>query len=669
MTSARAQWFPATAYAAVLLTLNFYICRNLLWTPLTFTNSMHGFWMAIAERAQGSWLHPSWWPFWDCGIPFEFTYAPLLPASMAGLSHVLGIAPDRAFQIITAVVYCLGPVTLFLAAFLFTRSATGSFLAALIYSLTSPSQLLVPDGDPRVSSVWAARRLALMVVWDDTPHMLALLLLPLAVVALYLALTRTHACYRIAAIALAALMIYSSVFAIVLMALVSLALLAVISPRELLPRARTILFIGGFSYALAAAFLPPSLLRTIRNAAAVEAQDAREIWLGLLVAAAALTLFWHYVKRWTPDTTLRFLALLAFIVCVVPLADFHLHHQLLPQPGRYKLEMDAVLPMLVVFSLRGWFQRLPLGVRGALLLAVLALAANQIARYHSEADYIFRPASLDQTVEARASRWAAQNLPDVRLMLPGSLAMWADAFAPVPQLSGSSWSIAYNQVLQRGKLAQTGAADSAEQDAKICLAWLKAFGVGAVGVSGPQSAEFWKGYQHPAKFDGVLPVLWQSEGVTIYRLPLFHPSLAHVIPKSAIVRKSPLHPADIAPMEPYLEALDDSGLPPAPLTWEGRNRIHVRATASPSQAVSLQVTFHKGWHATVNGRRIRVQRDALNLIWLDPGCNGACDIALDYDGGWELRLVRYLSVIAFVALLAWAAKELWWRGLQPAAPA
>ena len=52
----------------------------------------------------------------------------------------------------------------------------------------------------------------------------------------------------------------------------------------------------------------------------------------------------------------------------------------------------------------------------------------------------------------------------------------------------------------------------------------KAFGVGAVGVSGPHSAEAWKGYKYPDKFDGVLPALWQSDGVTLYRVPLTNPS-------------------------------------------------------------------------------------------------------------------------------------------------
>jgi hypothetical protein len=615
---------------------------------------MHGFWMAIAERAQGSWLHPTWWPFWDGGIPFEFTYAPLLPALMASLKLALGVPLDRAFQIITAAVYCLGPLTLFAAAYLFTRSAHGSFLAALIYSLTSPAQLLAPDLDGSINSVWAARRLAVVSMWDDTPHMLALMLLPLATVAMYLALTRTHAFYRIAAIVLASLMVYASAFGAMLMALVSLALLIALPPGERLRRARTILLIGLFSYALAAAFLPPSLLAAMRAAGGVGGPGT---WLRLILAVAAITLFFYYVSRWTSSNVLRFLALLTFLVSAPPLVDFYLHQRILPQPERYKLEMDALIPLLLVFGLRSWFNRLPVGVRAVLLTAVLAVAGSQLVWYRTTANYLFRPTSLDQTVEARASQWVAQNLPGVRVAMPGSIAMWADTFGEIPQFAGGSWSIAYNRMQQVGWQAQLGASDSREQDANISLAWLKAFGVGAVGVSSLQSAEYWKGFKHPDKFEGLLPVLWRSDGVTLYRVPVERPSLAHVIPSSAVVRSPPRDPADIAPMKPYLDAIDDPALPAAPMTWEGRNRIHVHTTISPGQALSLQISFHRGWHATANGRRVLVQRDALHLTWLEPVCDGPCDVQLDYDGGREIRLSRYLSVTAFLGLLAWGARS------------
>jgi hypothetical protein len=37
-------------------------------------------------------------------------------------------------------------------------------------------------------------------------------------------------------------------------------------------------------------------------------------------------------------------------------------------------------------------------------------------------------------------------------------------------------------------------------------------------------------------------------------------------------------------------------------------------------------------------------------MWLRPGHTGACEVVLDYDGGWELRLCRWLSWLAIAGL-------------------
>src|SRR5258708_18100217 len=88
-------------YAIALLWINWHVCQALPPGPQGFTNSMHGFWIALAQGAKGSWLHPSWWPYWDGGMPFEFTYAPLAPASIAAISAMLHVSPFAAFQSLT----------------------------------------------------------------------------------------------------------------------------------------------------------------------------------------------------------------------------------------------------------------------------------------------------------------------------------------------------------------------------------------------------------------------------------------------------------------------------------------------------------------------------------------------------------------------------------------
>jgi hypothetical protein len=279
------------------------------------------------------------------------------------------------------------------------------------------------------------------------------------------------------------------------------------------------------------------------------------------------------------------------------------------------------------------------------LFLLLALASQQIANLRRQAKRMLVPADVTRTVEYRASTWADQNLPGVRIMMPGSVAQWTNTFSAVPQFSGGSWSIAYSQI------QQTGLNSVYSGGARQALAWLKAFGVGAAGISSPDSQEFWKGFSPPQKFEGVLPVLWRESGVTIYRIPQRTSSLAHVVPESTLVVHPPAEGADITELERYAAALDDPSLPTAEFRWEGRNRMRIRASATPGQVISVQVSYHPGWHARADGQDRELSRDGLGLMWLRPGCTGTCEIELDYDGGAELRICRGISYAAIGALL------------------
>ena len=78
---------------------------------------MHGYWTAIARHASVShWFSPNWWPYWDAGMPFEWTYAPLVPALSALWARIAGVDPAFGFGSVSGLFYCLTPVTLFACA-------------------------------------------------------------------------------------------------------------------------------------------------------------------------------------------------------------------------------------------------------------------------------------------------------------------------------------------------------------------------------------------------------------------------------------------------------------------------------------------------------------------------------------------------------------------------
>jgi hypothetical protein len=645
--------FLASAYAVIITWVNAYICHELFTNETAPMNSMHGFWVALAKRGGSSWLHSNWWPFWDGGIPSEFTYAPLIPWLISAWSGIRGITPELAFQSITGFVYCLGPLSLFLLAWWITRAAGWSFLATLFYSLTSPSQLIVPDAEFSFRHFWDARRLFIVAEWDDTPHLAALALLPLAILFLALSMRRRRPTYYAILVLLIAGMALATDFGPIQVLLAVLCLIPVFPRRDYGRNTALVISIGLIAYAIIAPFLPPSLLLAIHRASA----NAEGGWTtGSATALAIVTLgwivLWRVLERWTTDWNLRFFGFFAYLTCSIPVIAAYLHRQFLPQPGRYKLEMEMAIALLIVFGLRSIVGKAPSALKAGLLFLFLALAGEQIVSHRQYAKNILQPADLTQTIEYRTADWASQNLPGIRVMLPGSIAQWANDFADLPQFSGSSWSQAYNQVQQRGLAAVYNGGDTPPQDARVSLDWLKAFGVGAVAVSGPNSHEYWKPFGRPAKFEGLLPVLWRQEDVTIYRVPQRTTSLAHVMSESTIVSRAPAGPRDTDAIEKYVAALDDPSLPPSEFHWAGPNSMQIRTTASPGQAVSVQVSYHPGWHAKVGSRAIELRRDGLGLMWLRPDCSGLCEIQLDYDGGWELRLCRYMSFAALALLLA-----------------
>jgi hypothetical protein len=656
------EWFPALLCTLALIWINAYICRDLFGNPTAFTNSMQGFWVALARGGDHSWLEPNWWPNWDCGMPFEFTYAPLIPAATRAWAAFSGIPHALALQSITGVVYCLVPVTLFVMCWLLTRAPGYALLASLVYSLTAPTQLLTPDADFSWNHFWDARRLYVLAAWDDTPHVAALALLPLVVLLLTASYRHRRMRYYIPAVILIALMGAASEFGPVEVGMAAVCLLVALR-EDWRQNVSITAGIGALAYALAAPFLSPSELWTILGASG----DGRDHGFAigsltaLAVAAVGWALLWQYIPRWTKDWRLQFFACFAYLTGSVPLLAAYLHRQFLPQPVRYKFEMELALAPLLVFGLRPWFERIRRPMKVALVFLLLALAAEQIASHRRFAKAVLRPADVTQTIEYRASLWAEHNLRGTRVMLPGSIARWANAFTDIVQFSGSSWSQAPNPVQQRGVDAVYNGGATPEEDRRVSLLWMKAYGVGAVAISGPRSQEYWKPYAHPAKFEGVLPALWRSDDVTIYRVPRRSESLAHVVPRAAIVARPPAATSDTAEIEKYVRALDDPDLPSAEIQWDGPNRLTLRTAASQGQAISLQVSWHPGWHARVGSSGIPLEKDGLGLVWLDPRCQGPCEVQLNYDGGWELRLGHHLSFAAMVTLLVLSLAGAWKR--------
>jgi len=172
-------------------------------------------------------------------------------------------------------------------------------------------------------------------------------------------------------------------------------------------------------------------------------------------------------------------------------------------------------------------------------------------------------------------------------------------------------------------------------------------------VPGPSNPDY-RVYDDPRIFESVLPVLWRGDNDTIYAVPQRSPSLAHVIPRAAVVARRPRDGLDIEPVRAYATALDDPSLPLADLAWTDPSHGAIRARMQREQVLSIQITYNRGWSARVNSHEVPMSSDKLGLIVIEPGCDGDCRIDLSFGAtpeAWTCRMLSTLATLAGIVLL------------------
>jgi hypothetical protein len=386
---------------------------------------------------------------------------------------------------------------------------------------------------------------------------------------------------------------------------------------------------GLLAYGLAAPWIPPSTLLLISTNSRRSAGNYYPFTPShiLYLAAIALALAGLYAlfERWNLSRYLRFALFLTFLAGVVALPAFLLKIYILPQPERFQLEFELGV-CLVLAALLARMRRAPAAILSALCLIALV--------YHRRnADELIQPVDIRATTEYKEARWFGEHMRGRRVFAPGSVSFWMNIWNDTPQLGGCCdqgtphWQ-------QRVALYVIYIAENAgARDAEISLAWLTAYGVHAIGVSGPGSGEWYKPFTNPRKFDGVLKELWRE---------------------SDRVTRGPVHGLDIDPMRAFVAALNDPSRPLAAMEWQSRGRARIEADLNADDLVSVQVMHHHGWRAEVNGVDRPIESDALGLMVIRPDCSGRCAIDLIYDGGAEMKIARaaqWFSAALCLALL------------------
>jgi hypothetical protein len=323
-----------------------------------------------------------------------------------------------------------------------------------------------------------------------------------------------------------------------------------------------------------------------------------------------------------------------------------------PQPHRYQIAMDLGLSMLIALGgaeLPGRFRRPAAAVVFIGMLFALRHNLNYAHRSIKSID-------MTQTDSYRVAWWIDEHMGGRRVMVPGSYSFQFNDFTDTPQIFGGHEPMAPNFEMRVAAYTIYTGTNAGARDGEISVLWLKALGVHAVVVPGPTSQEVYKPFVNPRKFEGLLRVLTQIGGDTIYEVPARSGSLAHVLARDAVVAHQPIHGLDVGEIERYVAAMDDPGGADTPLVWRNRHTAVIDATLEAGQVVSVQTTYHPGWRALVNGADAVVRGDGLGLVVVESGCVGRCEVELVFDGGTEWRATLVASVLAMIVAGVWVVR-------------
>jgi len=649
MKGARAHILASVA----LLSLNVWICWRLF--TVEYTNqfsSIEGAFIGIARYCSRHWGDFSWWPLWHCGMPYQDTYVPLLHLVVAVVATVAKVSAARAYHGVTGAAYSLGAVALYLLAVRLGASRGAAVFSALLFSLFSPAALLMPAFARDIGGWWFARRLQVLTVYGEGPHVSAMTLATVALAALEYALVkRTRGPSGLAAVAIA-LVFLTNVPGTMGLALAVFCWIAAQEAGKL--KAAWSIAAGAslLAYAIACLGVPPSSVHTmLGNAGRMHSGFSASLkhapyLLPLVLAAVAGA--GYLLQRTRVPLVVRFAALYFALTAGLSLTARSEVFELLPQVGRLHLEMELAACLLL--GAGGWalYTLVPRRLRPLLLVLGAALLVQQVRHYRWSARADIRPADPAARSEYTTARWLDEHMPGGRVYAMGSTSFWLNAFTDTRQVIGCCDQNESMPVLVAlPYLVNTAVSPYYSGLSKL---YLEALGAQALVTNGPESTDEYKDIRHPERFEQVLPILHRERGDTIYAIPQRSSSLAHVIRSGEEVPRPGIAPLDQALIERYVAAIEDSSRTAADFQWLRGGAARIRATLRRDELVSVQVAWFPGWKAFVGESRKEIHADGLGFMVIRPECQGDCEIRLEWSGRPDLPFAALISSGGLVVL-------------------
>ncbi|MEO8369776.1 MAG: 6-pyruvoyl-tetrahydropterin synthase-related protein [Candidatus Solibacter sp.] len=643
--------------ALLILGLNLWLNAPLFMAgELPFRGSVENGYVGMARFLS---QHPSVWgwnPLPYCGLPVQFIYVPgLLYAAALGIRLLPATDPDLVYRTLTALATCMGPVTLFLFATYFTRSRKWALVAALAYSLMSPSYGLFPAVEKDRGIVQLPWRVQVLAKYGEGPHNTGLTLLPLALVALWVAARkRSFASLFAAALLLAAIPLTNLVAAFALAITSLLLLLAAWGEPEF--QAWRALAAAALAYLLACFWLTPSFIGIVAFNWPADSYNytvghQQELALaGMVLGALAIRGLFRWLRG---SFYLCLVTLAAFVFGWVATSYYLFGIDVIPESRRYAIEFELFFALALVEGLRlafassnSTFKLCAIATIGVTLLG----GALQVNSYLTQGWDRWKPVPRASTTEFQLARWIAQHPPQGRVYATGGLRFRLHSYFDIPQVGGAFETGLRNRLPVDLSFRIRDAKDLwPGEEAEDTILELKALGAEYVVVHGPKSKEYYRDFVRPERLTPAMQTVFHMDDDTIYALPPRR--IAHLLRADEIPLSDVRDHHDV--LRRYVAATEDTARPQLNARWVDNNTLAITGPVREGDAVSVQVNADPGWSATQDGREIAMTRDRLGFIVLHPATVAATRMELHFGATLEQHLMALVSALAWCVSLYW----------------
>jgi hypothetical protein len=596
--------------------------------------------------------HAGWQPLWYCGTRMDYIYPPGLRYGTVLIARVSHAIPARAYHLYVGAFYVLGIVAVYWLVRVGSGSRGAAWLASAGTALLSPAFLFLPQvrADSAFLVPW---RLHVLMQYGEGPHISALCLLPLALVASFAALRDKSRGALAAAPLLCALVVANNFYGAVALAVFYPVLVWSVwlahGGRTLWRRAASIPLL---TLGLSAFWLTPSYVKItlvdLRWVSQPASTLSRLSLLGAIIVYGILSL---RLCRRRPERSWAAFVGGTTVIFGVLVSSAWLGLAAVGDAKRLVPELDLALTLAGVEAMRTLWQRRRFR-RVTAAIAVIAFSFSGSYIRHAWTPFA-KSKPIESVYEYDAARWVAENLPGARVLPSGSVRLWFDAWADNPQTDGGSLQGMTNQLIPDA-IWQIQHGERAD----LAALWMQALGTDAVIVGGKKSLDTYHDYAHEEKFRGRLPVIHDDgQGTVIYRVPRVHAGLARVVNTAAINSTKKIRGgADDVGLMKYVAVIEDPAQNDATLRWSGFDAADIETKTSSGQSILVQETWDPGWHAYESGRALGVRKDETMGFMLIDGPAGDRKVQLRFEKPLENRAGQVISLITIAVLIGLVLK-------------